>query len=58
MPVGITGKRELRGVADDGWREFERRPQWACCGRELWHAVPGHGEVLAVGEVQCGGARG
>ena len=58
LPVRIAGKRELRGVADDGWRELERWPQWGCCGRELRQAVPGHGEFLPVGGVQCGGARG
>ena len=58
MPAGIAGTMELGGIADDGWRELERRPQWGCCGRELWQAVPGHGEVLAVDGVPCGGARG
>ena len=27
LPVGIAGKRGLRGVADDGWRELDRWPQ-------------------------------
>ena len=55
---GVAGKRELRGVADEGWHELGRWRQRGCCGWELCEAVPSHGEVLAVGGVQCGGARG
>ena len=49
LPVGIAGKRGVRGVVDDGWRELGRWPQRGCYGRERWRGVAGHGEFLASG---------